>query len=750
VLIKRKEKEMEKILKSDMAAIKALNVKYLSNLLNYTQKIADQNMLELILPFLPLQLKENIIEEIKTYAEKRRIDIESTINLFRERGQNENETISDLLDINPIRRHFQKQIIREFTRLNPSDPFYEKSEFYKKAAEISKIFNMDRIDTEIIVLIYLTEIIDTTEKIADSLSEFDGRLRRTRFSSNLDPRSIAILLNYNYTVISRHLQNSGLLKKTGIIDSDNDLNEEIHYYIDGMSSTPLLQKFYYEYSGRTLPLSELSVKSEELRILRMLYENRPAGKGVNILLYGEPGTGKTEFARAFGKMMSRHTYEISNATDEDNYKRRRSDNRAIALKACQARIQNDRSLIIIDEADSMLGAVSGFNFFFTPDSEKGEVNNLLDQTTTYNIWISNNINGINESTLRRFDYSLYFEPFSLTEREKIWKNLIKKENLEKYFSDETISMLAERYKINASGISTALRHTVNGVSRQTAAEDFLSVLESFLAKHNRLIKGRDIIPDNKKSFSPQYTLDGLNIRGNIKNALDTAALFNKSLLNPNKANDFPLQNINFLLYGPPGTGKTEFAKYLARKLKRPLIIKTASDILSMWVGGSEQNIAGAFKEAQRDKAVLLIDEVDSLLYSRQDASKSWELSQVNELLTQMEKFRGIFIASTNMKNLMDSAAIRRFNFKLMFDYLNSSGSEKFYEIFLQPLVKGPMDEWQKRRLRGLKLLTPGDFKNVYQQNILLAQDISHDKLLDDLTVEVSLKNEKTAKIGFVN
>jgi SpoVK/Ycf46/Vps4 family AAA+-type ATPase len=742
---------MERVLKNEMEEINILNTFYLSNLLKYTQKIGDSDTLELMMCFMTDSSKEGFIKEISEFAKKRNLDLNYTFESIDDGSRAINEIFDDFMSNKIINHHYQNRVIEAFMKNERSSKALKRTLFNKRIEESAKFFNLDQIDIEILTLIYLTETNDITDKIVEQLNGYDRRIRKNRFNNDLDPRSIATLLSQNYSIITKHLQNSALLKSSGILDMDNELNEDIRYYIDGMSDKPLMQKYYSEFEGNILSLNELSMNEKDIRLIKILFENRQPQKGVNILLYGDPGTGKTEFARSFAKTFSGSVYEIYNETNEDNYKRRRSDNRTIALKACQQKIERDDSIIIIDEADTLLGASNGgFSFFFSGDSEKGEINNLLDQTSTFNIWITNSIYGINESTLRRFDYSIEFEPFSLLQREKIWRNLIEKKNIENYFSDETVNMLADKYKINAAGISMALNHTIQGVGKQIAAKEFLSILESFLSTHNRLIKGKKSFNDNKKSFAPHYSLEGLNINGNVKNAIDTAALFNKALLNSDDGNDFPLQNINFLLYGPPGTGKTEFAKYLARELKRPLIIKTASDLLSMWVGGSEQNIANAFSEAQRDKAILLIDEVDSMLFSRQDASKSWELSQVNELLTQMENFKGIFIASTNMKSLMDSAAIRRFNFKLMFDYLNSAGNEKFYEIFLQMLVKTPLDEWQKRRLRGLKLLTPGDFKNVYQQNILLAQDLPHDKLIDDLTVEVLLKNENRSKIGFVN
>ena len=76
------------------------------------------------------------------------------------------------------------------------------------------------------------------------------------------------------------------------------------------------------------------------------------------------------------------------------------------------------------------------------------------------------------------------------------------------------------------------------------------------------------------------------------------------------------------------------------------MVRRASDLLSCWVGATEQNIARAFEEARKDDAVLLIDEADSFLQDRRGAGHSWEVTQVNEVLTQMENFEGVFIATT--------------------------------------------------------------------------------------------------------
>ena len=128
-----------------------------------------------------------------------------------------------------------------------------------------------------------------------------------------------------------------------------------------------------------------------------------------------------------------------------------------------------------------------------------------------------------------------------------------------------------------------------------------------------------------------------------------------------------------------GEGKTEFVKNLGKTLDRKVLVVKGSDLLSKWVGESEQNIAKAFHRAEAEHAILFFDEVDGLVQSRERAHASWEVTQVNELLRHMENFDGVMIAATNFRKNLDPAIMRRFTFKLEFDYLDDAGKRIFFE-----------------------------------------------------------------------
>ena len=147
--------------------------------------------------------------------------------------------------------------------------------------------------------------------------------------------------------------------------------------------------------------------------------------------------------------------------------------------------------------------------------------------------------------------------------------------------------------------------------------------------------------------------------------------------------------------------------------------------------------------------ILVIDEADSFLRDRTGATRSWEVTQVNELLTQMEAFDGLFIASTNLIETLDAAALRRFDFKLKFDYLRAEQRCALLRAVAEDDAHGADAEAAWAAVAQMSTLTPGDMANVLRQCALTGQSRDIVTLARLLLAEQALKpGAQRRGIGF--
>jgi len=567
-----------------------------------------------------------------------------------------------------------------------------------------------------------------------------------RIEDREKPLYYAMALDRSFAEVSKAMSPGGRLLKFGLLDDSYDFGRRaIGGFMDGVVSEPLERRFYTRTgNGDILPWSFYGDLASGNGAVAKRVVAVSGGK-CNILLYGAPGTGKTSFARSLARELGRKSFEIRQGdTDGRNMK---SEARMMGIEMCNNQESPSESLMIVDEADELLRGSScsfgdfGFGFRGGKSTEKGVMNTILDEMRIPAIWISNApAESMDESVRRRFDYSICFERLNNAQRAAIWCNLVVKHGLAKMIDKTKIEMYASKYPTNAGGISTVL----SNVKRMNPAQEKVDdLVEALMKPHCRLMG-----ICNGGSFMPakDYSLDGLNIKGKV--SLDRIVKAARNYLDADfraKSEDRPRMNI--LLYGPPGTGKTEFVKYLGKELDRKVMAVKGSDLLSKWVGESEQNIARAFRRAEAEHAILFFDEIDGLLQDRESATASWQVSQVNEILQQLENFGGIMVAATNFSKSLDPATMRRFTFKLEFDYLDEEGKKLFFERFFNtPLTEDDLSE-----LSELENLAPGDFRTVRQEMFYLGEDASNRDRIAALKEECKVKKDGNNRIpiGFM-
>lgn len=245
-----------------------------------------------------------------------------------------------------------------------------------------------------------------------------------------------------------------------------------------------------------------------------------------------------------------------------------------------------------------------------------------------------------------------------------------------------------------------------------------------------------------KSINSSYNLSVLNT--SIP-AQEIVGMVQNAIANDRKSHGKE-KGIRILFYGLSGSGKTNLAHYIAESLGNGIITKNASDILGMFVGESEKNIAKAFEEAKEQKKILLFDEVDSFFRERSYASQSWEITLVNEFLTQMEKFEGIVICTTNLRNIMDKAMQRRFHIMVEFKALKNEGVESLLGKYFPQF---DFSEEDIRRISRFQSATPGDFGNLSSRLRFMNQEkVTETYITDELCKMQEEKELGKRCIGF--
>lgn len=177
------------------------------------------------------------------------------------------------------------------------------------------------------------------------------------------------------------------------------------------------------------------------------------------------------------------------------------------------------------------------------------------------------------------------------------------------------------------------------------------------------------------------------------------------------------KGMTFMFYGSPGTGKTWAANCMAKAMGTELLVIGAAEIQSQEPGGANRNIQAAFAEAKKKHKVLFIDECDSLITTRADVGMILS-SEINTLLTEIEKFEGILILATNRIDTMDEALERRISLIVEFPEPDFDMRKKIWTTLLPK--KMPIDSKLKMSKLAEFKLTGGQIKNCILQAARLA------------------------------
>ena len=493
--------------------------------------------------------------------------------------------------------------------------------------------------------------------------------------------------------------------------------------------------------------SDFHYVGTDQQMLTALLGNAVARKepGVNVLLYGPPGTGKTELAKVAAQAASLELYEVEYADRDGNSLSGRDRYRSLQISQVFLKGSSNVALLF-DEVEDVFPPIStdaaqlmarmdtGDGALSGSVSGKAWVNQILETNPVPVIWVTNRIEQIDPAFRRRFQYHLELKSPPPGAREL----LVAKALAEVPVAEGFAAKLAERKGLTPAQIRTAVKFAkLAGDPLDATGVGMQALIERQLVNADKAL-GTTSTERGARRVVTEYDLGLLNTESRFEVPKIVEALRRRTYG-------------TLCFHGPPGTGKTALAEHIAHALQQPLMIRQASDIMSKFVGETEQNMAKMFEEAETEKAVLLLDEADSFLRSRRLAERSYEVSEVNEMLQGMERYGGVFICTTNLFEDLDEAALRRFTFKIQFRPLTPPQRER---MFVSEALSGAADrltDEQRQRLRQLDALTPGDYAAVKRQIDVLGEVFEPDEFLSQLEAEHRVKPDVRLQrnIGFV-
>ncbi|MDH0450857.1 AAA family ATPase [Shewanella sp. GD04112] len=450
--------------------------------------------------------------------------------------------------------------------------------------------------------------------------------------------------------------------------------------------------------------------------------------GVNILLYGKAGTGKTELARTLAKTVKRSLLEVkSEQLIENRYRSNSSYGKATTLRLAHLNLLqgllsgSEDSLLLVDECEAL---------FLQADEQysKERVMQALEQNRVPAIWITNHVDLLEPSFIRRFKLVMEVpvpdEPFAYAIQQQLLTSL--------KVSEDYRLLLAEKPNVTPAMVGNAAHVAMTLKLKGGKAESIVDeVIEATLEACG------EETPPPKYQGELAFDSSMFSFKHNGSSTTEVLASINHAV-----EHALP---IRVMLSGPTGTGKTAWVHHLAQMHGYELMHIKCSDVLSKYVGDSEQNVARLFRQAHKQQKLMLIDEVDSLLSKRDSAHALYEVQLVNELLSQLECNTMPVFAATNALASIDSAVMRRFDVKLECDYLNSEQRQALYK---QVFGVKRLTNQEISTLNTLNQLTPGDFAILARRQRFEPKRDHRATALVLLTAENNRKQGQP-RIGFI-
>jgi SpoVK/Ycf46/Vps4 family AAA+-type ATPase len=424
------------------------------------------------------------------------------------------------------------------------------------------------------------------------------------------------------------------------------------------------------------------------------------GRGIGMLFSGRPGTGKTMMAHAIAQHLGKRILNVDVPTFLEA-----SEAGRYLPRLFRAAAAHD-AVLFFDECEPIFASRRRGNLL---------MNLLLTELERFEgilVLATNQPEALDEALDRRLLVKVVFPEPDRDARLEIWrKHLPARAPLA---ADVDLETLATRYECAGGYIKNAVLMAVATAVQEHGASARLEMRHLDGAIREQLRR-----PSNEGSrlVNPRSRLEHVvlseplceQVRELVQAARDRRTVLGRWGIGAHFSHG---KGLAALFHGPPGTGKTLCAEAVAGELGRPLLRCAAAQVLSKWVGETENNLAALFSEARTHAAVLFFDEADSLLADRGGSGAlRHDVMAVNVLLELVERHEGVVLLATNRREALDPALHRRLAYVLEFPLPDASARAGIWQGLLPPSVPlaEPIDfAWLGRRFE----LSGGEIYNA--------------------------------------
>lgn len=457
------------------------------------------------------------------------------------------------------------------------------------------------------------------------------------------------------------------------------------------------------------------------------------GRGILMLFYGKPGTGKTMTAHAIAQHMNKRVLNVDIPTFLEHH----DAERFLPGLFREARLQN--AILFFDECEVLFGDRRAGNVLMTM---------LLTEIERFEgvaILATNVPEALDPALERRILVKLQFPEPDRQARLEIWKKHLPTQA--PVAPDVDLESLAERYEMTGGYIKNAILAAVADAVHARADEPVIAMEHLDRAARDQM---RRPTVNGQQLVIPKVRLDDVILpqrHRELVGELIQAARYRRTVLERwgIGAHLTYGKGVSALFFGEPGTGKTLCAEAVAGELNRPLVVGSIPALVSKWVGETEKNLEGLFREAKSCSGVLFLDEADSLLMERGIGHASrHDDSAVNTLLTLIERHDGVVLLATNMPERLDNALGRRITYQLEFPFPDVASRTMIWTKLVPPTVPGA-DALDLGRLGEQFALPGGHIKNAVFKAAFRAA--SANRALTQADLELAAREEQDARKG---